>query len=93
MDGLNIEALNHWTWWVLGVILIILEILAPGAVFLWLGVAAFFDRLCGLVGARPQCAHAADPVCGFGRGQRFGGARLYEKAAHSNRRYRSQSTW
>ena len=32
--------LNHWTWWVIAAILIILEIFAPGAVFLWLGVAA-----------------------------------------------------
>ena len=38
----NIE---FWHWWVAGVALIIVEALAPGAIFLWLGVSA------GVVGA------------------------------------------
>ena len=41
MDGIQFfETLNHWTWWAFGVVLVILEILAPGAVFVWLGIAA-----------------------------------------------------
>lgn len=32
--------LSFWHWLILGVALIVLEILAPGLVFLWLGVAA-----------------------------------------------------
>lgn len=32
--------LGPWSWWILGLILIGLEILAPGTFFLWFGVAA-----------------------------------------------------
>ncbi len=32
--------LSHWTWWVLGVILLVLEVLAPTVFFLWLGLSA-----------------------------------------------------
>ncbi|VAW74139.1 Putative activity regulator of membrane protease YbbK [hydrothermal vent metagenome] len=35
-----IETLGHWHWWTLAALLIILEVFAPGAFFLWLGVAA-----------------------------------------------------
>ncbi|MFZ5791542.1 MAG: NfeD family protein [Pseudomonadota bacterium] len=35
---------EFWHWWVLALLLIVIEILAPGTFFLWLGVAA------GLVG-------------------------------------------
>ena len=31
---------EYWHWWVLGVVLLILEVFSPGAFFLWLGVAA-----------------------------------------------------
>jgi len=37
---MNIEALGHWQWWILAVALVILEVFAPGAFFLWLGIAA-----------------------------------------------------
>ncbi len=30
----------HWTWWIIAVVLIILEVSAPGTFFLWMGVAA-----------------------------------------------------
>lgn len=33
-------ALDYWAWWVAGVALVILEIVIPGAVFLWMGIAA-----------------------------------------------------
>lgn len=39
-----LEQLSYWHWWVLGVVLVILEIFSPGVFFLWLGIAA------GLVG-------------------------------------------
>ena len=32
--------LGPWFWVVLGVLLLVLEILAPGTMFLWFGVAA-----------------------------------------------------
>ncbi|MEJ8473120.1 NfeD family protein [Roseibium algae] len=32
--------LGPWNWWILGLLLLGLEILAPGAVFLWFGVSA-----------------------------------------------------
>ncbi len=34
------EQLGYWHWWILAAILIILEVFAPGAFFLWLGIAA-----------------------------------------------------
>ena len=30
----------HWTWWIIAVVLIILEVSAPGTFFLWMGVSA-----------------------------------------------------
>jgi len=32
--------ISFWHWFILGIVLTILEILAPGVVFLWLGIAA-----------------------------------------------------
>lgn len=32
--------IGHWHWWILAATLIILEVFAPGAFFLWLGMAA-----------------------------------------------------
>lgn len=40
-----LEGANHWGWWIFGILLIVLEVAAPGAVFLWMGIAA------GVVGA------------------------------------------
>jgi inner membrane protein len=31
---------NYWTWWVAAGVLVIIEMLLPGIVFLWLGIAA-----------------------------------------------------
>ena len=39
-------AIEFWHWWALGVVLIIVEVFAPGFVFAWLAVAA---GLTGLV--------------------------------------------
>ena len=35
-----LEQFDYWHWWVIGIILIILELFAPGAFFLWMGIAA-----------------------------------------------------
>jgi hypothetical protein len=40
MDTAFFTELQYWHWWIAGVGLIALEILAPGTFFLWLGVAA-----------------------------------------------------
>jgi membrane protein implicated in regulation of membrane protease activity len=32
--------LTYWHWWIIGVVLIVLEIFAPGAFFLWMGISA-----------------------------------------------------
>ncbi len=37
---MSLETLVYWHWWILGVALIILEIFAPGAIFMWMGIAA-----------------------------------------------------
>jgi membrane protein implicated in regulation of membrane protease activity len=36
--------IDFWQWWILGLVLLVLEVFAPGAFFLWMGIAA------GLVG-------------------------------------------
>lgn len=35
-----LEELSYWHWWILAAALIILEMFAPGAFFLWLGISA-----------------------------------------------------
>jgi membrane protein implicated in regulation of membrane protease activity len=37
---MSLETLVYWHWWILAIGLIILEIFAPGAIFLWMGIAA-----------------------------------------------------
>ncbi len=37
---MTLEELGHWHWWILATALVILEVFAPGAFFLWLGIAA-----------------------------------------------------
>ncbi|VAW73146.1 Putative activity regulator of membrane protease YbbK [hydrothermal vent metagenome] len=37
---MTLEQLGHWHWWILAAVLIIFEVFAPGAFFLWLGLAA-----------------------------------------------------
>jgi len=45
----TIAALGPWTWFVLGLILLGLEILAPGTIFLWFGLSALVVGLISLV--------------------------------------------
>lgn len=42
MDALTslIENSNHWTWWIFAIVLFVIELLAPGIFFLWVGLAA-----------------------------------------------------
>jgi membrane protein implicated in regulation of membrane protease activity len=35
----------YWNWWLLGVVLMIIEAIAPGFFFLWMGVAALLVGL------------------------------------------------
>lgn len=41
----SLTALVYWHWWIIGLALLILEALAPGAVFLWMGVSALIVGL------------------------------------------------
>ncbi len=34
------QHVDHWTWWILAVALLILEAMAPGTFFMWMGIAA-----------------------------------------------------
>ncbi len=34
------ESAVYWHWWVLGVILVVLEVFSPGAFFLWMAISA-----------------------------------------------------
>lgn len=42
---MTLDHFGHWQWWILATALFILEVFAPGAFFLWLGISA------GIVGA------------------------------------------
>lgn len=35
-----LDSIDYWHWLILGVVLVILEVFAPGAFFLWMGVSA-----------------------------------------------------
>ena len=37
---ISFEQIEFWNWWVIAVFLIGIEVFAPGAVFLWMGIAA-----------------------------------------------------
>ena len=37
---ISFEQIEYWNWWVIGVFLIGIEVFAPGAIFLWMGIAA-----------------------------------------------------
>lgn len=40
-----ISSFTHWHWWILALILLVLEVFAPGTFFLWLGISAIFTGL------------------------------------------------
>lgn len=44
-----IAELGPWTWWIVGFLLLILEIAAPGIFFLWIGAAAILVGTLALV--------------------------------------------
>lgn len=35
-----LDQVDYWHWWIFAVVLVIIETLAPGAFFLWMGIAA-----------------------------------------------------
>ena len=40
-----LEQITFWHWFILGCALVVLEILAPGVIFVWLGVAAIITGI------------------------------------------------
>jgi membrane protein implicated in regulation of membrane protease activity len=42
-----VSSLGVWTWWILGVVLLALELFAPGNVFVWFGIAAILTGILG----------------------------------------------
>ncbi len=34
------QHIDHWSWWILAVALLVLEVFVPGTFFMWLGIAA-----------------------------------------------------
>jgi membrane protein implicated in regulation of membrane protease activity len=44
-----IEMLGGWTWWVLGLVLLAVEVVAPGFFFLWFGIAAILIGVSALL--------------------------------------------
>jgi len=45
----TVQALGPWSWFVLGLILLGLEIMAPGTIFLWFGLSALVVGVLSLV--------------------------------------------
>jgi membrane protein implicated in regulation of membrane protease activity len=43
------EALGGWSWWVLGLVLLGVEVIAPGFFFLWFGIAAILIGISALL--------------------------------------------
>lgn len=43
------EALGGWSWWVLGLVLLGIEVLVPGFFFLWFGIAAILIGVSALL--------------------------------------------
>ena len=37
---ISFEQIEFWNWWVIAIFLIGIEVFAPGAVFLWMGISA-----------------------------------------------------
>lgn len=44
-----IDGGSHWTWWILALVLFLLELSLPGVFFLWLGIAAAVTGLVALL--------------------------------------------
>ena len=40
---------NHWSWWILAVLLLVLEAFAPGTFFMWMGFSAIIVGVAVLV--------------------------------------------
>ncbi len=40
---------THWHWWILALILLVLEVFVPGTFFLWLGISALATGLLALI--------------------------------------------
>lgn len=56
-----LETLSYWHWGILALILIVLEIFAPGVVFLWVGVGAGITALISL--ALPDLSWHTQLLC------------------------------
>ncbi len=54
-------SLGAWAWIILGVLLIGVELLAPGAFFLWLGLAAIVTGLLSLIAGPSLTSPLARP--------------------------------
>lgn len=52
MEGFAFEDISYWHWLAFGVLLMLVEILVPGVVFLWLGIAGVLTGL--LLAALPD---------------------------------------
>jgi membrane protein implicated in regulation of membrane protease activity len=44
-----IDGGSHWTWWILALVLFLLELTLPGVFFLWLGIAAAITGVVALI--------------------------------------------
>jgi hypothetical protein len=39
MDSL-FQHVDHWSWWILAVVLLVMEAVLPGTFFMWMGISA-----------------------------------------------------
>ena len=45
MDAILTDGFIYWHWWVLGFLLLVMEILTPGTFFMWIGFSAFITGI------------------------------------------------
>lgn len=44
-----LNQVTHWHWWIVALILLVLEVFVPGTFFLWMGISAMFTGLLALL--------------------------------------------
>ncbi len=55
-----VAELGPWAWWVLGIVLLILEVLLPGVFLIWIGIAAIITGALSLLRREMQAGAGAE---------------------------------
>jgi len=77
MDFTLPDALMFWHWWILAVLLLVLELLAPGVFFLWVGVAAGLTGMVGMMAPSMSWEWQTLLFAALALGATFAGRRIW----------------